>query len=365
MSLTRLKNQLSLAFTLHKNTNLKLIRCVSNTGTLQPVDMSYATYESTNSENQSHPFIIIHGLFGSKSNWNSICKYYNQRFNPSRKIIAVDTRNHGDSPHSDQHTYAHLAADIKALYGQLNIKKATIMGHSMGGRASMLFALKYPELVERLIVADISPVTSSPNLDTLPIIFKVVETIKLPSNIPMSQCRTIVDNELAKSIDDKALRAFLLTNLIQKSNGSFGWRINIPSLLTNFHHVTKFPQLNDLQYDGPTLFVAGGKSDYVPYGWRFNTKTLLENFEQMTSFPNIFNVSFEGRTMFLGGGNSDHIQKSDFPKILKLFPNAELKYIEGAGHWLHSEKPAEFLSITLEFLNRRSDIKQLESKTIN
>ncbi|XP_056633194.1 protein ABHD11-like isoform X2 [Diorhabda sublineata] len=496
-------------FSIYAKTESIISRCISSTETLEPIDMSYATYESTGNEIvQSNPFIIVHGLFGSKSNWNSICKYYNQKFNPSRKIIAVDTRNHGDSPHSDKHTYAHLAADIKSLYGQLNIQKAVLMGHSMGGRAVMLFALKYPELVERLIVADISPISDSPNMHTLPNLFKIMENIKLPSNIPMSQCRSQVDMELSKSIEDKGLRDFLLTNLVEKNKGSFHWRINIHGLLANFNCVTRFPIVNDLQYEGPTLFLAGGKSDFVPknldlaynsyettsylpedskpiplvvlHGFlasknNWNTmckkihhsskskviaidarnhgdsphskehtydclatdlKRFLEKMELKK--VNLLGHSMGGRTAMLFAlkypdlverlivadvspvSTSDstkiipnvlsslkriHIpsnkslreakkiigenlynvirhklmlallltnlvqksdgRKSDFPRILKLFPNAELKYIEGAGHWLHSEKPAEFLSITLEFLNRRFDATQLKSSTSN
>lgn len=115
----------------------------TNTETLEPVEMSYATYESAAGSSQTPPLIIMHGLFGSKSNWNSLCKVYNQKTSPPRKIIAIDARNHGDSAHSQDHTYAHLAADIRALYDRLNIQKAALMGHSMGGRAMMMFALKY------------------------------------------------------------------------------------------------------------------------------------------------------------------------------------------------------------------------------
>lgn len=298
------------------------VRCVSTAETLEPINMSYATYESTSNQDQSTPFIVIHGLFGSKSNWNSMCKAYNQKCKPSRKIIAVDVRNHGESPHTESHTYAHIAADLKALLDQLSISRAVIMGHSMGGRASMLFALKYPELVDRLIVADISPVRDSPHLFTMPSIFQTLERINLPTDVPMSTCRTMVDDQLSKSIEDKGLRAFLLTNLVEKRKGNFHWRINIPTLLSNFNHLAKFPILNDsIQYKGPTLFVAGA--------------------------------------------NSDFIKKSDLPKIQKLFPSAELKFIEGAGHWLHSEKPAEFMGITLDFLNRKIDASHVknESKT--
>ncbi|VEN53245.1 unnamed protein product [Callosobruchus maculatus] len=205
-----------------------VFRLTTNADTLQPVNLSYATYESTTADrpSQAAPLVIMHGLFGSKSNWNSLSKVYQQKCNPQRKVIAVDARNHGDSPHSSEHTYAHLAADLKSLLNQLGVEKAAFMGHSMGGRAVI-----------------------------------------------------------------------------------YTWRINIPALMKNFNNIARFPMVNDVHYDGPVLFVAGGHSDFV--------------------------------------------QKSDYPKIQKLFPNAELTYIEGAGHWLHSEKPSEFLKITLDFLNRK------------
>lgn len=115
--------------------------------TVQPntINMSFASYESTQtpSGDMPSPLVIMHGLFGSKANWNSLCKALHQKTSPQRKIIAVDARNHGDSPHSTSHTYTDLAEDVKALLHQLHIKKAAALGHSMGGRAMMYFALRY------------------------------------------------------------------------------------------------------------------------------------------------------------------------------------------------------------------------------
>lgn len=113
---------------------------------IDPVNLAYASYESTKSTNKDEiqpPLLVNHGLFGSKANWNSLCKVFHQQTSPQRKVIAIDARNHGDSPHTNTHTYEHLAEDIKALYNQLKIKKAALLGHSMGGRTVMLFALKY------------------------------------------------------------------------------------------------------------------------------------------------------------------------------------------------------------------------------
>lgn len=118
------------------------VSITSNYRQLEAINMSYASYESTNAVTAS-PLLIMHGLFGSKTNWNSLSKVLQQKTEPQRKIIAVDARNHGESPHSDHHTYEHLAEDIHYFLQQMQIKNVALLGHSMGGRAVMLFALKY------------------------------------------------------------------------------------------------------------------------------------------------------------------------------------------------------------------------------
>ncbi|XP_018561001.1 protein ABHD11 isoform X2 [Anoplophora glabripennis] len=310
---TKLRSSVSILKCVTSTCHKVHLRLVSSTGALEPVQLSYATYESTvGLPGQAPPLVIMHGLFGSKGNWNSLCKVYQQKTNPERKIIAIDARNHGDSPHNDNHTYAHMAADIKALLDQLHLEKVALMGHSMGGRTVMLFALKYPELVEKLIVADISPITTSTDLKRVLKILLTLRNLKLPRNMPLSAAKKTVGESLMPLVKSRDIANFLLTNLVQKSDGSYGWRCNI--------------------------------------------KVLLDNFENITTFPAIHHIVFDGPVLFLGGAKSDYIQKSDFPKILKFFPNAELKFIEGAGHWLHSEKPAEFLQLTLEFLNRKVSV---------
>ncbi|KAG5859603.1 hypothetical protein JTB14_037051 [Gonioctena quinquepunctata] len=243
----------------------QVIRYASSSETLEPVKMVYTTYESTTSDTnkEASPLMIMHGLFGSKSNWNSLCKAYNQKLIPPRKLIALDARNHGDSPHNENHTYEHLAADIKASLDQLNIHKSALMGHSMGGRAVMLFALRYSVLVEKLVVADISPVRISPNFYSTFSLFEAMKTVNLPSDMSMSKARALVEEQLAEYVSNKPLRAFLLTNLIKKDDGSYDWRMNIPVLSKNFGEFAKFPSVNGLQYDGPVLFLAGSESDFV------------------------------------------------------------------------------------------------------
>jgi len=275
---------------------------------LDTIQMAYASYESTGETTDAPPLVIMHGLFGSKGNWNSLCKAYHKKTEPTRKIIAVDARNHGDSPHSMNHSYPHMAEDILAFLQHHKISKAALLGHSMGGRAVMYFALKYPDMVEKLIVADMSPVRTSTTLATMPSLFDVLRQIDFPKEGTMSTGKQSVDKQLAKRIPDKGLRAFLLTNVVQKSEGGFAWRINLGALVNNYNsHLVNFPHIPDSTYDGPTLFIAGGASDFVT--------------------------------------------KADEKSIQKIFPKAQFHYVDGAGHWLHSEKPDEFLRETLQFLN--------------
>ncbi|XP_055600402.1 protein ABHD11-like [Uranotaenia lowii] len=278
---------------------------------LVPVELSYNVYEKTKSDPQTPPLLILHGLFGSKSNWNSLSKAFNQKTKPVRKIYSIDARNHGESPHSDLHSYEHMIADLVALYRKLNIEKASVIGHSMGGRAMMLLALKHPELIENAIIVDISP---TPGLGTsntdIPLFLRSMKLIKIPAEQTIHQARKTADLQLAKIIAEKPLRDFLITNLVKSDeSGEFRWRINLDSLERNFNSgVAKFPDVTGMQFTGPTLFIAGGRSDYI--------------------------------------------KKSDVPIIKQLFPNSDIRYVEGAGHWVHSEKSAVFAEIVLSFLNK-------------
>ncbi|CAG9763205.1 unnamed protein product [Ceutorhynchus assimilis] len=280
------------------------LRCLSSTANIKPVDLASTTYENSNLGATKAPFVIAHGLFGSKSNWASLCKHYSQKIG---KVIALDLRNHGESVHANEHTYYHLVEDVRHFLLKNGIDKIRLMGHSMGGRCAMLFALTYPEMLEKLIIVDISPSTASPQLIELPKMINAMQSVIMPENVSLTKARAIVDQQLAKTFSSKDVRSFILTNLIAKKN-SYKWRLNVPVLEQSFNNIATFPELNSATYNGATLFIGGGISDFLP--------------------------------------------KSDFPKIQKLFPKAELKYIEGAGHWVHAEKPNEFLKLTLDFLNK-------------
>lgn len=231
--------------------------------------LAYASYEGTRSHSVSEPvappLIIMHGLFGSKGNWNSLCKALNARTVPQRKVIAVDARNHGDSPHAAEHSYEAMAQDIRQLMVETDarMERVALLGHSMGGRAMMLFALQWPQLVDRLIVADISPVSTSNSLNTMASYFAAMQSVSVQDNLPLSAARAHADTHLARVIPDRGVRAFILTNLVQKADGSFTWRMNIDALQTNYHKLAQFSIAEGLKYEGPTMFIAGGASDYI------------------------------------------------------------------------------------------------------
>ncbi|XP_053662846.1 protein ABHD11-like [Anopheles marshallii] len=276
-----------------------------------PVPLSFTRYENNASNSNAPPVLVLHGLFGSKSNWNSLAKAFHKNTKPVRKIYAIDARNHGDSPHTDEHSYDHMVEDLVQLYKTLGIQQASIIGHSMGGRAMMLLALKYPELVEKAVIVDISP---SPGLGTsntnIPLFLQSMKMIQISSNATIHQARKIADEQLSQVVAEKPLRDFLITNLVkaEKGDGEFRWRINLQSLERNFNSgVAQFPNLSGHKFEGPTLFIAGGRSDYV--------------------------------------------KSEDVPLIKKLFPKSNIAYVKDAGHWVHSEKSADFSKLVLNFLN--------------
>lgn len=188
-----------------------------------------------------------------------------QKTNPPRKIISIDARNHGESPHTSDHSYHLMSEDIAKFLKDRNIEKASVLGHSMGGRAMMYFALNYPQLVERLIVVDISPVSPIGTSRTdIPLFLKAMRSIELPNNLTIHQARKVADEDLSRIISEKSLRDFLITNLAKSENGDFRWRINLETLERCFEEgVANFPDTSGLKYEGPTLFIGGSKSDYL------------------------------------------------------------------------------------------------------
>lgn len=228
------------------------------------------------------PLLIVHGLYGSARNWGVIAK----RMSDSRTVIAVDLRNHGDSPWFETHTYFDLANDLAELINELGIRP-DIMGHSMGGKAAMVLALRYPDVINRLIVADIAPVAYTHDQTQY---IKAMQSVDLAS----VQKRSDASEQLAKMVPEPTLQSFFTQSLDVKNRK---WKLNLDVLEKEMHHIIGFPEVTG-QFDKPTLFLTGAKSTYVLPEHRSQTKS--------------------------------------------LFPNAKFAKIPEAGHWLHAEKPREF-----------------------
>ncbi|MDF0601753.1 alpha/beta fold hydrolase [Psychromarinibacter sp. C21-152] len=236
----------------------------------------------TGAQTQHPPLLIAHGLFGSARNWGVIAK----RLSDTRQVLTVDMRNHGDSPWHDSHRYPDLAADLAEVIAAHG-GQADVLGHSMGGKAAMVLALEHPETVRRLTVADIAPVAYGHSQRPLIEAMRAVDLSSIDS-------RSDAEAQLAETIDDRGVRAFLLQSLDPKEKC---WRFNLDALDAEMDHITGWPEISG-QADTPTLFLSGAESDYV------------------------------------GPEHRDRIKG--------YFPNARFAKIPGAGHWLHAEKPREF-----------------------
>ncbi|XP_014290152.1 sn-1-specific diacylglycerol lipase ABHD11 [Halyomorpha halys] len=282
--------------------DMKALSTIKELKGIEPVSMSFNIYDKRRKEENYIPLIIMHGLFGSKSNWNSLSKALNELL--YRKIITVDARNHGESPHTDEFSYFHLAKDIQHLISSLSLPKVHLMGHSMGGRASMLFSLLYPDYLEKLIIVDISPISHSSKMQGMVQYFKAMRSVNLEGVKTLSEARKKANEQLSVWVPEVEVRQFLLTNLVQHKEG-YQWRVNLDVLEKAFH-------------------------------------------EKIMDFPIIPN-RFEKSVLFIGGSRSDFLKKEDHGDILQLFPKARFEYLD-AGHWVHAEKPKEFLQMVASFL---------------
>lgn len=244
-------------------------------------------------QGQGEPLVILHGLFGTLENWGAQIKALSERFD----VIAADLRNHGRSAHSDKMNYRVMSNDLLELLDQLQLERINLMGHSMGGKAAMQFALDHPERVQRLIVVDIAPVRYPPNHNDVIAGLKRIDLTRLKS-------RSEADHTLSQYVDSAATRAFLLKNLYRNEHKQFAWRMNLPVLEQQYAEIAAAPQGD--AFAGPVLFIKGGDSNYL---------------------------------------QPEHQQP-----IQQLFPNAGFKIIAGAGHLPHVEKPAIFTRLVDNFL---------------
>lgn len=237
------------------------------------------------------PLLIVHGFLAASRNWRTVAKQLAARHH----VYALDMRNHGGSPHAELLDYPSMAADLYAFMDSRGIAAAHLLGHSMGGKVAMWFAMHYPERVANLIVADIAPVGYQHSFDAL---------VDALSRLPVDSIgnRKQAEEALAEAIPDLAYRQFLLQNLLLK-DGAYYWRINLDIIQKNAHHIVGFPDVGLATFAKPALFIGGANSKYI-----------------------------------------------DEQAVYRFFPQARISEIPNTGHWLYVEAPDAFCRMVDDWL---------------
>tara|TARA_R110001583_G_scaffold86860_1_gene226688 strand:+ start:19498 stop:20262 length:765 start_codon:yes stop_codon:yes gene_type:complete len=240
------------------------------------------------------PLLILHGYFGMSDNWKTVGVKFSENF----EVHLIDQRNHGRSFHSDEFDYEILVEDLHNYIQYHTLKKVHLLGHSMGGKVAMLFAVTYPQLVDKLIVADICPKYYKPHHEYILAALNAV-------NFTLHTTRKKVEEVLKIYIKEQGIIQFLLRNVYWESKGNLAFRFNLHSLTENNAEVG----------------------------------------EALPSFTN-----FDGDTLFLRGENSNYITKEDISLIAAHFTNFQIITVKNAGHWLHAENPTQFYNEVVRFL---------------
>ncbi len=252
--------------------------------------LHYKTY------GEGKPVIIMHGLFGSGDNWRTIATHLASDY----RCIVVDMRNHGRSPHDEEMNFRLMSEDIRELMTDLGYTQVSLIGHSMGGKVAMTFALMYPELVDNLIVVDIATKKYQPQHQT---VIKAIEAVDPKQMEDRAEAEQILAQYLG---DDQSTILFLMKNLTRLQSGGFSWKANMPVIIKSY----------DLLID------------------------------------EVVSASvYDKACLFVRGENSKYIRDEDIPEIKLLFPAAEIKTISGAGHWVHADAPEAFVRIAEGFLS--------------
>ena len=241
------------------------------------------------------PLIILHGLLGAGGNWHTLSRSV---FSEYFHVFALDLRNHGRSDHDDGFDYPCMVEDVRQFFVEHGLKSANVLGHSMGGKVAMWLALMYPDLVSRLIVADIAPRAYPPHHMH---ILNALKSIDLTAYTT----RAAIDEALAEEIKDMGVRQFLLKNLASNGQGAYSWKMNLLVIYDNY------PKVNE-----------GIDTQH----------------------------SFAGPVLFIKGGRSNYITKNDASQIQALFPASTVEEIPKSGHWVHAEAPKQFAELVLQFL---------------
>ncbi len=252
------------------------------------ISLNFKTY------GQGNPIIILHGLFGTLDNWQTIARQLSEEY----LVYLVDQRNHGRSPHTDEFDYSLLADDLKDFMESEGMSQATIVGHSMGGKTAMQFAVSYPEMVTSLIVVDIAPKAYEGG-------HREIFDALLAIDLGKIENRKMADEHLEKAIPDLGVRQFLLKNLTRNKEGSYQWKMNLPAIHSNYQHI-----LDNILLDEP----------------------------------------YTGSSLFIRGERSNYIKEADGSLIKNTFPESQIITIPNAGHWVHAEAPEALLSTVKNFM---------------
>lgn len=244
---------------------------------------------------QGVPLLILHGFLGMADNWKTLGSKYSEN---SFEVHLLDLRNHGRSFHSAEFSYDLMVEDVLHYVASKNLDKINILGHSMGGKVAMLFAVSHPEKVERLLVADIAPKFYPPHHHDIITGLNALDFSTITS-------RSQADEKLAEYLSDWGVRQFLLKNLYWKTKEQMDLRFNLE---------------------------------------------VLSNAQEEIGEPLPSTSSFDGKTLFLRGSKSEYIHPDDHTEIRRYFPNASIETVANAGHWLHAENPEDFFDKSLAFL---------------
>lgn len=245
----------------------------------------------------SSAVIVLHGLFGSRENWHSVCQCLASAF----RIIAVDLRNHGESPHSMEMDYPVMAEDVFELIRQENLGKVQVIGHSMGGKVAMQLALAHPTDIESMISVDVGPQAYGPR-------HQDILCALLGLHLEEFKTRTEIEAALAGHIPDLPTRRFLLKGLRREADGTFRWRTGLKEIEANYPHLNEAIQASE---------------------------------------------PFPGRALFVRGEYSDYIDNAELPVLQNLFPNAELATVPRAGHLIHVDQFDQLVAIVKSFLETK------------
>jgi esterase len=258
-------------------------------------------------EGRGSPVVIVHGLYGSSDNWVAIAR----KLSEIHLVYSIDLRNHGRSPHSRIHTYHAMVEDLANFFDDHGIGKATILGHSMGGKVAMLFAADYPEKTEKLVIADIAPKDYLAMEDESQYhLHRSIMLAMMGIDFNHVTSRQEVEDALAEKIDNQGIRQFLLKNLIHhQGSKKFGWKQNTEALYNHLEEI-----------------VGGGNY------------RVFEDRIPITAYP----------VVFIRGLKSPYIKDDDIPVIRRIYPDAQVIDIPDAGHWLHAEQPELFLTAVVK-----------------